>query len=179
MAAVDLEDLVDSLRRTVSPPGIDLFPLATDDDWVGRLQDGFWAATLDGFFLGAYTESNGLITPVNPGSPDMGRDLQQLIVFYASFRIVLSAIRNFTSLTRSKAGPVEFETTSSPNLMRDLLKELAEERNILLRRLSDIGTVPSYYVDGVAARTDSIVNGITQWTRGSSWAGVRGVPSEW
>ena len=158
--AVDLSNLIDSLRREVNPPGENLFPNATEDDLIGHLQDAFWEARLDGL-LPEYTEDGGLVTP------DLPRDLQQLVVFYAGFRIVRNHLRNLNVTFRSKAGAVEFETQKSANVFKELLLELKRKRDLILTRLSDIGKVDSYYVDAIIARTDSMFYGDTWFARGS------------
>lgn len=157
--AVDLGDLIEPLRREVSPPGEDLFPNATDDEFFGNLQDAFWDARLDGL-LANYTESDGLITTTS-GTGDIDRELQQLIVLYAGLRIVRNHLRALNTLFRSKAGPVEFETQKSATLLKGLLDELAMRRRLVLNRLADLGAVDSYYIDAIAAREESITWGDT------------------
>ena len=159
--AVDLEDLIDPLTREVSPPGSDLFPNATDAEWTGNLSDGFWECILDGVITG-YTESDGLVSP-SSGTEDLSRDLQQLIVFYAGFRIVRNQLRDVATLFRAKAGGVEYEKQQAATLLRALLDELTRKRTLLLDRLSDVGAVDSYYADAVADRSASISYGDTFW----------------
>lgn len=161
--AVDLFDLVEPLKREVSPPGEDLFPNATDDDYFGNLQDAFWDARLDGL-LEEYTESDGSITPIS-GSTDMTRDLQQVIVLYAGVRIVRNHLRALNTVFRSKAGPVEFETQKAASVLKALLDELRTRRNTVLSRLSDVGGVDSYYIDALLERDESIYYEDTYWVR--------------
>lgn len=170
MAAFDLSDsdILDALRREISPPGSNFFPDATDDDLTGEMRDAFWMAYLDGFLL-LYTESGGLVTQKQPGTPDFSRDLAQLVVFYAGFRILRASLRNSQTSFRATAGPVTYETQSSATVMRDLLAELQQERNILLKRLSDLGVIPTFYMDGVQSRSDAIENGDTFWTAGREY----------
>ena len=47
----DLFDLVDGLKREVNSIGADSFPDATDDEWLGNLQDGFWEQPCDGALI--------------------------------------------------------------------------------------------------------------------------------
>lgn len=158
--AVDLGDLIESLKREVSPPGefTSMFPNSTDDELLGNLQDGFWEVILDGLITGYSVDDNGLVTP-NTGDTDLDRSLQQIVIFYSGIRIVRNHLRNMNTRTHSKAGPVEFDVEKSANTLRDLLKELKDRRNILLARLSDIGTVPSYYINAILSRQDSVVYG--------------------
>lgn len=162
--AVLLEDLIPSLQREVSPPGEDLFPDAIDDEWLGNLQDAFWDARLDGLLEG-FTEAEGVVSPMS-GTTDMTRDLQQLVVLYAGIRIVRNHLRALNTLFRAKAGPVEFETQKSANLLKGLLDELHARRNLVLTRLSDVGSVDSYYIDALVARDESLAYGDTYWYSG-------------
>lgn len=162
--AVALADLVDSLRREVSPPGEDLFPDAVDADFEGNLQDAFWEARLDGLLEG-YTESGGSVTP-SSGSTDLTRDLQQIIVLYAGVRIVRNHLRSLNTLFRSKAGPVEFETQKSAAVLKSLLDDLHSRRALVLARLSDVGSSDSYYIDALIARDESLAYGDTYWYSG-------------
>lgn len=163
--AVDLGDLVDSLKREVSPPGVEMFPDASEDDFLGNLQDAFWEARLDGMLAG-YEERDAVVSsgfvlvgdayePLDENA-DLGRDLQQLIVLYAGIRIIRNDLRNLNTTFRSKAGPVEFETQKSAQVLKGILDELRTRRNIVLERLSDLGSVPSYYIDSLRARDDAL-----------------------
>lgn len=159
--AVDLGDLIENVQAAVNPPGTNLFPDAVDDDWILRLQNGFWQAVLDGLITG-FTESDSLVTPVS-GSTDISRDLQQVVVLYAAMDTVLNEIRNLGVSTRAKAGPVEFESQRSATTLRDILKELQIRRNLLLQRLGDLGVTDTYYIDAVIARDEAYLDGITSW----------------
>lgn len=159
--AVDLGDLVIPLRMEISPPGQDLFPDATDDEFTDRLANGFWNARLDGILAG-YVESDGAITPVD-GTTDMSRELQQVIVFYAAYDTILLALRAMNTSFRAVAGPVEFETQQSAQVLRDIAQALKEKRNILLTRLSDLGLTTDYVIDSVIARQDSLLARVTTW----------------
>jgi hypothetical protein len=161
--SVDLSSLIPVLRREVSPPGTDLFPDATSSEWLGNLQDGFWETILDGVISG-YTEASGLVTPVS-GTTELARELQQVVVFYAGYRIVRNVMRQLNTQFRAKAGPVEYETQQSANLLVAVFKELKEKRDLLLTRLSDLGAVPSYYIDAVIQRNDMLMYSDQWWVR--------------
>lgn len=166
--AVDLGELVEPLKREIAAPGefTAVFPSSTDDILTGYLQDAFWEARLEGLTaLNSYTESDGSVTPVTDGGDELSKDLQQLLVFFAGYRIVLSALRNKNTLFHAKAGPVEYETQISANTLKEILQALKDKRSILLTRLSDIGTVDSYYIDSLAARDESIYYQDTYWAR--------------
>lgn len=159
--AVDLGDLVQYLEAEVSPPGNDLFPTVQDDEWITRLANGFWNARLDGILAG-YVEAEGEITPVS-GDTDMSRELQQVIVFYAAYETILLALRTLNTTFRAVAGPVEYETQQSAQVLRDIASALKDKRNILLNRLSDMGLTSDYVIDSVIARQDSLLAGASYW----------------
>lgn len=158
--AVDLGDLVDNLKASVNPPGQDLYPDATDDDWLTRLQNAFWSARMDGM-LAAYTESDGSITPLS-GTTDITRDLLQIVVLYASIDVAYNTLQNMRTQFRASAGNVSFEYQQSANAITQILKELSERRKIILTRLSDLGTVPAYAIDAVIAR-DMAMRYVDTW----------------
>jgi hypothetical protein len=161
--SIDLGDLIESLQREVSPPGTDLFPNATDDNYFGYLQDSFWEIKLDGIepFEG-YTEADGLVSPTS-GTTELTRDLQQLVVLYSGIRIIRNELRNINTLFRSVAGPVEFETQQSATVLKAIMEELQQRRNFILNRLSDIGAVDTTYIDMVTTRD------LSQATQGGTW----------
>jgi len=159
--AVDLSDLVDLLRSEVDVPGTDSFPLAVEDDWINQLSSGFWETVLDGITTG-YTELEGIVTPIT-GTTDLSRELQQLVIMYAGVRVIRNKIMNLNSVFKAKAGPVEFQVEHSATVLRGVLDELVRRRNLILRRLSDVGVTQSYYIDAVLARTESLRLGDTTW----------------
>ena len=179
--AVDFADLVDPLKREVNPPGTDYFPNATDAEYIGNLVDGFWEAVLDGIITGYTVTEDGIVTPVS-GTADFPRMMQQLVVFYAGFKILRNALRNLKTVFSAKAGPVEYEVQQASGTLRDILKDLADRRRILLTRLSDIGVSQTYYIDAVLARDDAILwgqgdsvgyVGDTRWGGSSGYNGAR------
>lgn len=162
--AVDLSDLVDSLKREVNAPGIDQLPGATDADYLGNLQDGFWEAKLEGIIFD-FTESDGIVTPIS-GSDDISRDIQQLIIFYAGYRIVRNQLRNLNTLFRAKSGPNEFETQQAATLLYAVLKDLEKKRALLLVGLSELTSTKAINIDGILDRMTSQTYGDTFWVRG-------------
>lgn len=169
--SVDIGNLIDAVRAEVNPPGEDLFPNATDDDYLLRLINAFWNATLDGIISGYEVDDDGIVTP-SSGTTDMSRELQQVIVFYAGIDAVRNHLRSLNTVFRAQAGPVEFEQQKSANTLRDILRELRDRRAILLGRLSDLGVTSSYYVDGVLTRDESMLYGDVPYVsgvEGSRW----------
>lgn len=159
--SVDLGDLTDFLVAEVNVPGGDVFTGATEDDYLVRLQNAFWEATLDGLITG-YTESDGVISPTS-GTTDLGRDLQQLVIFYAGISIVRNHLRSLNTAFRAKAGPVEYETQQAATVLRDLLTELQKKRAIILERLSETYATDTYYIDAVLARDAAFGAGDTSF----------------
>lgn len=157
--SVDLGDLIPSLQREVSPPGGNLYPNATDDDWLGYLQDAFWEARLQGLLSGFTldTDDDSLIVPQH-GTTDLERDFQQLIVLFAGFRITLTQFQNINSGFSAKAGPVQFEQQKSAQTLRGVLDSIKERlKAILLTLPVESRAVPQVYAfEGYLERTYEI-----------------------
>lgn len=162
--AVDLGELIESLRREVSQPGAEntTFPNATDDAFFGYLQDAFWEARLDGVITG-YTETDGLVESLPSGGTDLGRELQQLIVIYAGMRIIRNQLLSMSTTFRAKGGPVEYETQRSAQVLKAAYDDLVARRNYILAVLADIGAVDTYYIDAVMERDNNLGYGDNYW----------------
>lgn len=156
--SVAIDTLVESLKNEVNPPGSDLYPTVTDDQWASRLKDAFWEAKLNKAFT-AYTLDGDDIVPYT-GSTDMPRDQQQLIVLYAGFRVALSAFQNINSGFRAKAGPVEYEVQKSAQTLKALLDTLREriKQAIADGTGTSTGTM-ALVLDGLATRSSAISDG--------------------
>lgn len=161
--SVDLADLVENVKFEVNPPGQDLYPNATDDEWASRLANAFWDSRIEGFLAG-YTELDGEIFPVT-GTTDMPRDLQQVIVFLCAYSTITQRLREFQTAFRAKAGPAEFEVERSATAITAQIKALEDRKAIILTRLSDLGIIPAFVIDGVVARQNALVSWGTGWTR--------------
>ena len=162
--AVDLVDLVPSLKAQVSPPGTDLFPNVTNTEWTTRLENAFWMARLDGLFLN-YRALDGNIEPLDDAGEDLDRASQQLVVLYAAMDIVLAELRNAQGSFRAQAGPVQFEQTRSAQLMRDILKAIQDRIKNVVGQLTSYAAAPVSAFDAVIARTESIGMGDVWWVR--------------
>ena len=161
--AVDLFDLVEALKRSVNPPGTNVFPDATDDTFAGHLSDAFWEIRmLD--MLSEWTESDGVITPVT-GTTDIPREKQSLILLWAAITIVTNEMKGVDTTFRAKAGPAEFETGKSAQVLRDVLAELQRRRAVAERALFDIGAVTDTYIDSVVMRDEAQYFGDSWWVR--------------
>jgi len=169
--AVDLTEYITALQTEISAPGniATDFPAATADDWTNTLLNAFWEARLDGL-LATYTmDDNGLISPIlAPGAsssstPDIGRDMIQLIVLYASFAVIRNSLRGLRTMFSATAGPVKYEYQTSALMLVELMKDLIMRRNTIIARLSDLGTSKTYVIDSIAARDDSLISLTTYW----------------
>jgi hypothetical protein len=154
--AVDLGDLVESLQREVNPPGQNLYPDATENEWIGHLADAFWEARLHGMLQGYIVDPAFTIVPLDTSAPDMGRDWQQLIVLYAGFRITLTEFKNTQSSFHAVAGPVEIEVQKASNVLKGVLDAIKSRIDIVLRRLSDVGATSVAVFDAVIEQTYDI-----------------------
>lgn len=162
--AVDLGELVELLQAEVDPPGTNSYPDAVEDDWINQLRGGFWEIVLDGIIKpNAYSDNEGVIVP-NQASGDLPRDMQQLVIFYAGIRVIRNRLLTLNTVFRAKAGGVEYETQQAASILRAILDELVRKRNTILSRLSDLGTVDTYYVDMVVQRDFALGYGDSFWT---------------
>lgn len=162
--SVDLSNLVELLQAEVDAPGENSFADAVETDWVNQLRSGFWETVLDGIMFG-YEETDGIVTPIAPNITDLSREYQQLVIFYAGVRVVRNKLRTVGTAFKAKAGPVEYETQNSAQVLKAILDELINKRNIILRRLSDLGSSKAYYVDMVISRDVSMGYGNSWFTR--------------
>lgn len=161
--AVDLFDLVEPLKRSVNPPGTNVFPDATDETFAGYLSDAFWEIRmLD--MLSDWTEGDGLVTPIS-GSVDMPREKQSLILLWAAITIVTNELKNTETTFRAKGGPAEFETGKSAQVLTAVLQELQRRRSVVEKQLFAIGEVTDAYIDSIVVRDESQHFGDTWWLR--------------
>jgi hypothetical protein len=163
-ASIDLEDLVPDIKTEVNYPGSDAFPNSSDVEWKSHLRSGFWDAVMDGTIIG-YEESDGIVTPKS-GDTALDREFQQLIIFYAGMRIIRNQLLQMKTMSKYKAGPVEYEVQQSAQVLKGVLDMLTERRNIILTRLSDIGSSKTTYIDMVISRDIALNDQLTYWMRG-------------
>jgi hypothetical protein len=166
--SVDLNDLIPSLQRELSPPGSNLYPNATDDDWLGHLQDAFWEARIQGLLSGFTLDDqdDALIVPQS-GTTDMTRDLQQLIVLFAGYRVTLTQFQNINSGFRAKAGPAEFEQQKSAQTLKAVLDAIKERLALIVSTLpvsASRGPQIAAF-EGYLERTYDIAVGYQWWIR--------------
>jgi len=159
--AVPLIDLVDSLKREVTAIGSSEYASVDPSEWLGHLTDAFWEARLMGLLAG-YTEVDGEILPQS-GTTDLPRDLQQLIVLFAGFRMAITSYRSINSSYRAKAGPVEYEVQKSAQTLKALIDAIKSRIDFILKNLSSYGDGSS----GVAI-FDAVINA-NYAEAGGSW----------
>lgn len=171
---VDLEDLVGSLQREVSPPGDDLYPDAVTTDWTGQLRDAFWQARLFGA-LGGYEENaaarggpvahdENKITPLDAElgydtDDDLAPELQHLIVLYAGYRIVLAKMQNTNTAFEAEAGPTRYAIQKSATLLNNVLDAIKAKIDTALSNLSDYVGVDAWVGSLLQQRNDGMGNG--------------------
>lgn len=162
--AVALADLIEPLKVALNPPGRDLFD-ATNTEWVLRLANAFWSAHLEGHYSQYRINDNDEIVNLDEGGDDISRDMQQIVVLRATIDAIDARLTNLPHGRRSKAGPVETEVTMLASVLVELLRAKRKELLDLRDRLVD-GTTESvgvYVIDGVIARTQSLLSGCTAW----------------
>jgi hypothetical protein len=151
---IDLSDYTASLAYEISPPGQNLYPNMSTTEAVGRMVDAFWEMRLYGLdFLSAWTcSADGLITPqTNVPMSQYGGG------------IALTSAQNLNSMVRSQAGSVSYETQKSSQLVQSVLKALTSKIDIVLTRLSDLGSTAVAVLDSVVQREYSEVQGYSWW----------------
>lgn len=187
--SVNLANLVEPLQIEIQAPGGEAYSNATEDDYIGTLINSFWEIRLYGF-LGGFEEDAasrggppeftiGIVTPLHADpdyddpfgyntDQDLSRDLQQLIVLWAAWKIALNNMATVNSVFRAKAGPVEYETQQAASVLTAVLDQLKARITYL------IGNLPSAYgssggavvLDAVIERSYSQAVGETWWVRG-------------
>lgn len=149
---VALVDFANQLKVELSVPGEDPFPDAIEDDYDDFLRGGFWDARRAGL-LGGFTEDDGVVTP-RTGSVDISRDEIQLVIFLTAIKIVRNQLRSLKTQLDVKAGSASYSYQQSSLVLRELLKDLINERDTLIGQLSTTyGSGTSvHYIDAATLR---------------------------
>lgn len=143
--AVDLGDYVVALRREIQPPGSTLFDDVDDLSLEGYLSDAFWEARLDGFVTD-YNESSGIVTPIS-GTEEFPREQTALVVLYAGLKILRNRLLQTNTKFAAKAGPVEFATENSANLLTEMARQLGAVKDRLIATsiaVTDVALVDAF-----------------------------------
>lgn len=184
---VDLGDLIEALKAEVNPPGSNLYIGATDDDeWLLRLTNAFWECVLYGVISGFVEDAAsrggedatwgpGVITPSDAeegyddtgyvDGTDISRELQQLIILWAGWKIVLAQMQNVKTKLRTKAGPVEYEKEQSASVLKAVLDAIKEKLDFIIARLSSLTQSEMSVFDGVIERDYAIYSDDQWWVR--------------
>jgi hypothetical protein len=183
--AVDLSNYFKTLEYEINPPGTTVYTMS-QSEMLQRLIDAFWELRIYGVdILAAFScDDNGIIAPLSSGvssfgnymgfqipaswysddgSVDLGREVIQAIVITAGYRIALTNSQNLATMVRSQAGNVSYETQKSAQMQQAVLKNLMAKLDIVLTRLSDLGTTAVSVYDSIIQKTDNITYGIDEW----------------
>lgn len=178
--SVDLSNLIPSLNYEINPPGQTVISMS-DTEALNRLIDSWWELRLAGIdILANFTcDDNGIVSvlpnaPANiysqaipavfysdDGSPELGREIQQLIVLFAGYRITLTTMANLNTSVMAKAGSVESSTAKSATLLVTVIKALKNKIDMALTRLSDLGMTNVAVIDAVMNANDNLLAGNT------------------
>lgn len=129
-------DLTDGLKRAVAVPGnfAAVFPNTSNGQLGDTLMDAFAEAQLDGFL-----STLQLDTETGEVTPDLSLPQQALVLIYGSARILTAELFNRKSLSRYKAGNVEYETEQGTLILRGLLDTITARKKQLLDRVASAG----------------------------------------
>lgn len=161
-----------SLLREVNVPGFAQLPTITTAELDGYLADGFWEARLlgmlDGYTLTDGTEQAtplGSVIFLSADNSDLASQLQLLVVIVAGLKLIrLKALALAQSLA-VKAGPVEYERTTSATVLRAILDSLERRLAFLQVNYSDMfSSVPFHYFDSEIQREYSLLHGLAELT---------------
>lgn len=156
--SVELSNYVATLTRQVTPLGGSLPAGVTNSQMIGYLVDAFWQARLDGLMVGFACDTQGSITPLHGGDPDLDQRYVAMIVLYAAITILSNQILQSaggSTKFRAKAGPVEFEqeTATSATVLAEMLKQLRLTKDQILEELDSlVGVTHTYYLDAYSVR---------------------------
>ena len=162
MATVDLSELIPDLKAAITAPGLTgTYDNVGEEEWVTRLNNAFWTAYNEGMITGFVVSTDGIVS--SPSNVAMGRDLQQLILMYAAINIVQNQLLQIKTLFRAKAGPVEYETQQSANVLKALLDSLLSQKAIAAERVASMVEIPTFYLDMVATRDNALRSHLIDW----------------
>lgn len=184
--AVSLGDFLLSFQYEINPPGQNIYPNMSDDESLQRLIDAFWSLRLSGLdFLAGFTcDNNGNILPQASGntppgivnyipvgwfedgtSGDIGREIVQAILLFAHLKVLIAVMENANTSTTYRAGPVESSVSKSSSVYQAALRALMSQIDIVLTRLSDLGSTNVMVLDAVIDSTCNLATGTQWWIR--------------
>ena len=153
MTLLNDPDLVSAYKIAVAVPGefAITYPNTTDADCGLALMNGFAGAQLYGFF-----SEHTLNYDTTEVLPDLTGPAQALVVAFAGVQTLRNSIRQQATLTRYKAGPVEYEVGYGASVLTQLLKDAQGQ----LDRLLDLAVQTQRNVIGTTFVMDSYVGRI-------------------
>lgn len=162
MAAVDLSEYAEAMAAVVNAPGENFFPSATEETWTQALVNAFWDGYLNGHFRG-FNESEGIIDTVPTGGTAFPRDQVQLVMLYAAHTAVRNKLLSLKTALRAKAGPTEFETQRSAQVLTAILKDISTRLTELKKELVKRPRTSTFIFDAIEASTSSLLAGDSHW----------------
>jgi hypothetical protein len=147
-----LEDLVPSLKNTVSRPGTfaTFFPETTDDDLILVLRDGLAEAQMHGLQSDLVAEEDGTL------SVDVPAAVGGLILLFSAARLIQAELFNRVTNRRYRAGTAEFEETQATNILRDILKGIENRKTAIISELATGGGTGFFMADAYGVRTSGL-----------------------
>lgn len=157
---MEIELLVPNLKNSLNAPG-EAFFQASDSEWVGALSNAFWWGRMKGFFTDWRTDTDGEnIVPVVDGGEEIPMELAQIVVAIASLNALEAKLLSVETKTVAKAGPIEYETGRSAQVLTELLKQKRREFDELKAEL--VGSRFAIYggiIDMVLSREGAYMSG--------------------
>ena len=126
--------------------GLDITAL-TDADIALHLGDGFSDGLLEGLFVGK--------TLTTPTSVDVTLTAieERIVVVLAAMKFLFLDLLQRNTRFRAHAGPAEYETEQSANLLVRIIDQLTIRKAHLLELYgTSTSSTSVYYIDGVSAR---------------------------
>ena len=133
-SVTDLAELIGPLQREVAIPGTfgDTFPSTSDEDLVATLADGFAEAQLQGFFTDMTLEITEGVETTYSTDKDLSAAGGALVVLFAAQRLMRPMLTSSATGAKYKAGPVEYETSSSAMVIREVLRQFSDRISALI-----------------------------------------------
>jgi len=77
--------------------------------------------------------------------------------------VVRNQLLQMKTVFRAKAGPVEYETQQSAQVLKALLDQFMNQRDRILETLASTSNLSTYYIDAVRSRDYAIRIDATDW----------------
>jgi len=138
----DLADHVQSLRNMIARPGLfgTLFPETTEDDLVQVLRDGLAECHLEGMLLEYESDDNGVVIP------DLPSGAMSMVVIFSGARLLQAEMLNRMTDRQYTAGPVSLQETQATNIVRDIMRDLKEQKKRIIETRRTIGAGHAFHM---------------------------------